>query len=86
MTYTYKTRGTCSSSVSIDVAENGTINAVEFNGGCNGNLQGISNLAQGEHIEKIIDKLKGIRCGGKETSCPDQLAKALEKIMGEMNA
>lgn len=83
MIYTYKTNGTCSSGVNIDVDDDGKIKSVEFIGGCQGNLKGISSLAKGESIDKIIEKLKGIRCGSKETSCPDQLSRALELIMRE---
>ena len=75
--YSYKTQGTCSSQINIDV-ENGVINEVEFFGGCNGNLQGIGQLVKGQHIDDVIHKINGIRCGTKNTSCPDQLCRALE--------
>lgn len=75
----YQTKGVCSSSIDIEV-ENGIIKFVEFFGGCNGNLKGISSLVEGMKVEDAISKLKGIRCGFKTTSCPDQLAKALELI------
>lgn len=75
----YKTQGTCSSAIDLEV-ENGIIKAVSFTGGCNGNLQGISRLVEGMKVEDAIAKLKGIRCGFKNTSCPDQLARALESI------
>lgn len=75
----YKTKGTCSSSIEIQVAD-GVIQSVRFTGGCNGNLQGISKLVQGMKVEDAIAKLEGIRCGMKETSCPDQLAQALKKL------
>ncbi len=80
MVYRYKTKGTCS--VCIDVEMDGHIlkNAV-FHGGCNGNLQGISALVSGLSYEEIRDKLAGIRCGFKPTSCPDQLVKAMEEAM-----
>lgn len=78
--YSYKTQGTCSTQINIDV-ENGIINEVEFFGGCNGNLQGISSLVKGMACEDAISKLEGIRCGFKPTSCPDQLARALRLIM-----
>ena len=75
----YKTSGTCSSL--IDIETNGdTIESVVFTGGCNGNLQGISALVKGMKIEDAITKLKGIKCGFKNTSCPDQLAIALEEL------
>lgn len=78
--YSYKTQGTCSSQINIDV-ENGVINEVEFFGGCNGNLQGISRLVKGMKCEDAIARLEGIQCGFKSTSCPDQLAQALKQIL-----
>lgn len=76
----YKTQGVCSSS--IDIEMNGSIiESVKFTGGCNGNLQGISALVKGMSAEEAISRLKGIRCGFKNTSCPDQLAHALENIL-----
>jgi len=80
MVYTYKTRGTCSSTIRIELNDDKTINNVEFTGGCNGNLQGINRLVSGMSIDEVIDRLEGIRCGFKSTSCPDQLAKALKEI------
>ncbi len=77
--YSYKTQGTCSTQINLDV-ENGVINDVEFFGGCNGNLQGISHLIKGMKCEDVIKRLEGIRCGFKATSCPDQLAQALKLI------
>ena len=76
----YKTSGVCSSLIDIEV-EDGIIQSVKFTGGCNGNLQGISSLVTGMTAEDAIKKLKGIRCGMKSTSCPDQLAKALESMI-----
>ena len=78
--YSYKTQGTCSSQINIDV-ENGVINEVEFFGGCNGNLQGISRLVKGMKCEDAIARLEGIQCGFKPTSCTDQLAQALKQIL-----
>ncbi len=75
----YQTKGVCSSSIDIEV-ENGIVKFVEFFGGCNGNLKGIASLVTGMKVEDAISKLKGIRCGFKNTSCPDQLAQALESI------
>lgn len=75
----YKTQGTCSSAIDLEV-ENGIIKSVAFTGGCHGNLQGISRLVEGMKVEDAIARLKGIRCGFKPTSCPDQLARALESI------
>ena len=77
--YTYRTQGTCSSQINIDV-ENGVINEAEYFGGCNGNLQGISRLVKGMKCEDAISRLEGIKCGFKPTSCPDQLAQALKAI------
>lgn len=79
MKYTYKTQGTCSSSIDIEV-ENGVVTAVKFIGGCNGNLKGIAALCVGMKAEDVIERLQGIRCGFKSTSCPDQLARALSQI------
>ena len=77
----YKTQGTCASAIDLEV-ENGIIKSVAFTGGCHGNLQGISRLVEGMKAEDAIERLKGIRCGFKSTSCPDQLARALESIQG----
>lgn len=79
MTYTYKTKGTCSSDIKLDV-ENGIVKEVTFWGGCNGNLQGLSRLVKGMSVEAVITRLEGIRCGGRPTSCPDQLRKALHEM------
>lgn len=75
----YKTKGTCSSQINIEIKD-GVIDSVVFVGGCNGNLQGISALVKGMKPEEAISRLKGIRCGFKSTSCPDQLAQALESM------
>ena len=75
----YKTSGTCSSAINLEV-ECDIIKSVSFTGGCNGNLQGISRLVEGMKVEDAISRLKGIRCGFKNTSCPDQLARALESL------
>ena len=75
----YKTQGVCSSLIDIEMNGN-LIESVKFTGGCNGNLQGISALVKGMSAEEAIRRLKGIRCGFKNTSCPDQLARALESI------
>ena len=78
----YKTSGTCSSSIDFEIEDN-TIQSVVFTGGCNGNLQGTSSLVRGMNLDDAISKLKGIKCGMKSTSCPDQLAKALEAYKQE---
>lgn len=75
---TYKTQGTCSSAIDFDVVDN-KVHNVKYYGGCNGNLQGISKLIEGMDVDEAISKLKGISCGGKPTSCPDQLARALSQ-------
>lgn len=77
MKYSYKTSGTCSREINFEI-ENGKVFNVEFIGGCNGNLKGIASLVEGNDVHEVINKLKGIRCGFKATSCPDQLATALE--------
>ena len=69
----YRTKGTCSSAIDIEL-DNGIIKSVHFTGGCNGNLQGISRLVEGMPAKEAISRLKGIKCGFKPTSCPDQLA------------
>ncbi len=76
MKYTYRTKGTCSRSITFDI-EDGVVKNVRFEGGCNGNLKGIGAIVDGMKVEDVIDKLSGIRCGFKSTSCPDQLAQAL---------
>lgn len=83
MTYTYTPTGVCSRQILIDINDDETINNIKFLGGCNGNLQGISALAKGKKIDDVIAVLKGISCGMKGTSCPDQLARALEQIKEE---
>ncbi len=78
---TYYTNGTCSSRIDLTVDENHIIQDVRFTGGCNGNLQGVSRLVTGMKAEDAIEKLEGIRCGFKPTSCPDQLSKALKEAI-----
>lgn len=78
----YKTSGTCSQAIDFDI-ENGTVTNVRFLGGCNGNTQGVSKLVEGMKVEDVIARLKGIKCGFRETSCPDQLATALEQAIAE---
>ena len=77
MEYTYKTKGTCSQMISFNV-EDGKVHGVKFYGGCNGNLKGISALVEGMNIDEVIERVEGIKCGMKATSCPDQLAQALK--------
>ncbi len=78
MEYTYKTKGTCSRNIKFDLTD-GKVTNVEFYGGCNGNLQGIAKLVEGMTPDEIESKLKGIKCGFKSTSCPDQLAIAVQE-------
>lgn len=80
MVYQYRTSGTCARTIKIEV-EGDVVQSVKFEGGCHGNLQGIGALVKGMKIQDVIDKLSGIRCGFKSTSCPDQLAKALKEII-----
>ena len=76
----YQPKGVCSTSIDIHL-DNGIIRSASFTGGCNGNLQGISKLVEGMDAKEAIERLKGIRCGFKSTSCPDQLAQALETMI-----
>lgn len=75
--FTYTTRGTCSKNINITV-EDDIVTEISFVGGCSGNTQGVARLAIGMNIDEVISRLKGIKCGFKPTSCPDQLACALE--------
>ena len=79
MKYSYRTSGTCSSQIDLEV-EDGILKEVHFIGGCNGNLKGISALVKGMKVEEVISLLEGIRCGYKPTSCPDQLCQALKPL------
>ncbi len=76
--YEYKTKGTCSSRILFDI-EDGKVRNVQFIGGCNGNLKGIGALVEGMDVDEVISRTQGITCGMKPTSCPDQLAQALEQ-------
>ena len=79
MTYTFRPRGVCSQEMRVEVDDQGIIRELQVLGGCSGNLQGIASLVQGMPAQEAIRRLKGIRCGFKDTSCPDQLAKALRE-------
>ena len=81
MHYSYNTKGTCSVKIDFDIIDNKVCN-VTFLGGCNGNLKGISALVEGMEPNQVIEKLKNIKCGYKNTSCPDQLATAIETALG----
>lgn len=76
----YKTKGVCSQAINYEV-ENSIVKSVEFIGGCSGNTQGVARLIEGMNVEEAINRLEGIRCGQKSTSCPDQLAKALRQTL-----
>lgn len=75
--YHYTPQGTCSRDIEITIGDDGRVENVTFTGGCHGNLQGIGSLVRGMKPAEVIERLKGIRCGAKSTSCPDQLACAL---------
>ena len=79
MHHTYRTKGTCSSQIDFDIEDNKIYN-VQYTGGCNGNLKAIASLVEGQDVDKVIERLNGITCGMRKTSCGDQLAKALEEI------
>ena len=83
MTYTYRPRGVCSQYMELEV-EDGILRSFRVLGGCDGNLQGIARLVAGMPVDEVIARLDGIRCGGKPTSCPDQLAKALKQMKEEL--
>ena len=78
MTYTYKTKGTCSTQIDLEL-EGNIVHNVKFTGGCNGNLQAISRVVEGMTVEQIEGYFKGISCNGRGTSCSDQLATAVRK-------
>ena len=80
MTIEYTTKGTCSRKIIAEV-DNGIVGDVRFIGGCNGNTQGISRLVKGMRVEDVIARLENVDCGGRGTSCPDQLAKALKEAL-----
>ena len=77
MKFTYKTMGVCSRTIDIEIEDDKLLN-VSLQGGCNGNLNGIGALVRGMSVDEAIERLEGIRCGFKSTSCPDQLAQALK--------
>jgi len=78
MAYSYRTKGVCSRNITFDI-QDGCVTNVRFDGGCNGNTQGIARLVEGMKVEEAIRRMEGILCGFKGTSCPDQLAKALKE-------
>ena len=80
---TYKTVGTCSKEINFDIEDN-KIHNVSFVGGCNGNLKAVSSLVEGQDIDIVIERLQGITCNSKQTSCGDQLATALQEVKNEL--
>lgn len=82
MNFTFKTKGVCASTITFDLTD-GVVSGVSFVGGCNGNLKAISRLVEGMDAEKLIETLKGNKCGFKGTSCADQLAMAIENALNE---
>ena len=83
MIYTFRPRGGCSQEMQVEVDDQGIIRDMRVLGGCSGNLQGISALVKGMPAEEAIKRLKGIRCGFKDTSCPDQFARNLEQALAK---
>ena len=85
-TYTFKPKGVCSSLIELKITDEGIIEDIRFTGGCNGNLKGISSLCRNLKPQDVIEKLSGIKCGMKNTSCPDQLAECLIAYLEEQKA
>ena len=83
MKFSYKTKGVCSNTIEFEIEDN-ILKNVTYQGGCHGNLQGVSALVEGMDVDEVIRRVKGICCGYKETSCPDQLSKALEIAKAKM--
>lgn len=83
MVYEFRPQGVCSRQMRVELDEQDTIRKVEIVGGCSGNLQAVSRLVEGMTAEQAIERLRGIRCGFKHTSCPDQLARGLEQALKE---
>lgn len=82
MTYTYRTKGTCSQAIQFEIEDN-KVHNVQFLGGCSGNTQGVSRLIEGMDVNEAISKIEGIHCGPRPTSCPDQLATALKQALAK---
>lgn len=83
MTYRFRPKGVCSQEMRVEVDEQGVIQDLQVLGGCSGNLQGIASLVKGMPAREAIERLKGIRCGFKDTSCPDQFARNLEAALNQ---
>lgn len=82
MTYTYKTKGTCSQGIQFEIEDN-KVHNVQFVGGCSGNTQGVARLIEGMDVNEAISRIEGIHCGPRPTSCPDQLACALKQAIAK---
>lgn len=82
MTHRYQTRGTCSREITFDLTD-GVVTNIQFLGGCHGNTQGVARLAEGRTAKEVIERLRGVDCKGRRTSCPDQLALAIEAALHE---
>ena len=82
MTYTYRTKGTCSQGIQFEIKDN-KVHNVQFIGGCSGNTQGVARLIEGMDVNEAISRLEGIHCGPRPTSCPDQLATALKQAIAK---
>ena len=80
---TYSTNGTCSRQIDVDINDNSIIEEVKFTGGCSGNTQGVAALVAGMSVDEAIARLDGIKCGPRQTSCPDQLARALKEYKNQ---
>ena len=86
MTYTRKNKGVCSLTTEVSLTDDGVIESVAVVGGCNGNLKGMCSLLKGLRAEEAVSRLKGLTCGSRQTSCPDQIALALEEALAQKNA
>ena len=84
MTFTYKPQGVCSRMITFDIDDDGYIRNIAFMGWCNGNTQGLSKLAEGMKAEEVVKRLSGVCCGMRGTSCPDQLATAVQQALDEI--
>lgn len=82
MAFQYRTKGVCARSITFDIVD-GKLTNVQFEGGCNGNTKGIASLVEGMPVEEAIQRMEGIRCGFKSTSCPDQLAQAIKEALNK---
>ena len=85
MIFEYQNRGVCSRKTVVDLSSDGTINEISIIGGCNGNTSGIAKLLKGMNAKDAIERMKGVDCNGRGTSCPDQIAKALEIALKKIN-